>query len=174
MGGVISGFGGPINTTSFTESGAEPGSIRLAAVVIWRRPPAPMRAERPPTPWRAPDGWSGGRSDDGREVLYHDGRRVVRVLEQEYPLPPTGEALLLLIDDPAPGAAPPGVGVHTLATPVHVRPQFDRTLDKSAQVKLRLAAARAEHATWNAAIAAHSAVQAFLAGGSSDPPPNVR
>ena len=168
MGSVISGFGGAVNTASFTESGAEPGSVRLAAVVIWRRPPASMRPEGPPTPWRAPDGWSGGRSDDGREVLYHDGQRVVRVLEQEYPLPPTGEALLLLIDEPAPGAAPPAVGVHTLAGPVHVRPQIDRTLDKPAQLRLRLAAARAEHATWNAAIAAHSAVQAFLAAGSSN------
>ena len=168
MGGVITGFGGPVNTTSFTESAAEPGSIRLAAVVIWRRPPAPTPPEGPPAPWRAPDGWSGGRSDDGREVLYHDGRRVVRVLEQEYPLPPTGEALLLLIDEPAPGAAPPAVGVHALAAPVHVLPQIDRTLDKPAQLKLRLAAARAEHTTWNAAIAAHSAVQAFFAAGSSD------
>jgi hypothetical protein len=170
MGGVISGFGGPVNTTCFTDSDADSGSSRLAAVVIWRRAPTAVSLGVAPTPWQAPDGWSGGRSDDGREVLYHRVRRVVRALEREYalPLPSTTHALLLLIDEPSPGASPPAIGVHTLAAPVHVRPQIDRTLDKPARLELITAASRAEHATWNAAIAAHAAVKAFLAG-SSDP-----
>ena len=174
MGGVISGFGGPVDTICFTDSDAQPGSSRLAAVVIWRRPPTAISPGVPPNPWQAPDGWNGVRSDDGREVLYHRGRRVVRVLEREYPLPSTNEALLMLIDEPAPGASPPVVAVHALAAPVHLRLQIDRTLEKPARLELIRAASRAEHATWNRVIAGHPAVQAFFAAGSGDPPPNVR
>ena len=82
----------------------------------------------------------------------------MRVLEREYPRPSTGEALLLLIDEGAPGAAPPTVGVHTLAAPVYVRPWIDRTLDKPARLERMRAASRAEHDTWGRAIAAHPAV----------------
>jgi len=167
MGGVITSFGGPVNTTCFTDSGAEPGSIVLAAVVIWRRLPGATSPTVPRSPWRAPDGWSGGRSDDGREVLYSEKRRVVRVLEREYPLPSAGEALLLLIDERAVGASPAAVGVHSLAAPVQMRPRIDRTLDKPARLALMSAASRAEHAAWNGAIAAHPAVKAFFASGSS-------
>ena len=92
----------------------------------------------------------------------------MRVLEREYPLPSTGEALLLLIDEGAPGAAPPAVGVHTLAAPVYVRSSIDRTLDKPARLELMRAASRAEHDTWGRAIAAQLAVQAFSAAGPGD------
>lgn len=187
MGGVTSGFGGPVYTVCFTESGTEPGSSRLAAVVIWRRPhamsghrepqplitppadsstSAPVFPIAPRLPWQPPDGWDGGRSDDGREVLYHQQRGVVRVLEREYPLPSTGEALLLLIDERATGAA--AVGVHTLAAPLFVRPAIDRTLDKPARLKLMMAASRAENDTWVRALGAHPAMQAFLTAGPGE------
>lgn len=162
MGGVISYFGGRVDTTCFTDSGAEPGSIRLAAVVIWRCPPVATSTSVPAAPWQAPDGWSGARIDDGHEVLYHRRRGVVRVLAVEYPLPSTGEALLLLVDEPG------AVAVHTLPAAVHKRPRIDPTLDKAARLELIVAASNAEHATWNEVIAAHPAVQAFLAGGSDD------
>lgn len=170
MGGVISSFGSPVSTTCFTDDDAQPGRVRLAAVVIWRRPrpSTAKRPEDPPPPWQAPDGWSGAGGDDGREVLYHRKRRVVRVLEQEYPLPSTGEALLLLIDEPEPGVSLPAVGIHALGAAVHVRPRIDPTLDKPARLELINAAARAEHATWNEAITAHPSVRAFLASGSDD------
>jgi hypothetical protein len=167
MGGVISGFGGPVDTTCFTDHDAQLGSERLAAVVIWRRPSAATNARVALAPWRAPDGWSGARSDDGREVLYHRDRRVVRVLEREYSLPSTADALLLLIGEPAPGASSPEIGVHTLPATVYMRPRIDHTLDKAARLELLGAASRVEHATWNAAIAGHTAVRAFLAAGSS-------
>ena len=168
MGGVISGFGGPVNTTCFTDSDVEPRSNRLTAVVIWRRPPTPASVQVPPAASRIPDGWSGARSDDGREVLYHRQRRVVRVLDREYPLPSTGEALLLLIDERALGEAAPTVGVHALVSPVYVRPPIDRTLDKPTRLELIRAASRTEHDTWGQAVASHPAVQAFLAGGSGE------
>ena len=89
----------------------------------------------------------------------------MRVLGRDYSLPSTGEALLLLIDDRAPGEAPPAVGVHALATPVYVSPPIDRTLDKPARLELITAAARTEHDMWGRAIASHSAVRSFLDGG---------
>lgn len=167
MGGVISGFGGGVDTTFFTDSDAQPGGIRLAAVVIWRRPSTATRREDPPRPWQAPDGWSGARGDDGREVLYHRERRVVRVLEREYALPSTGEALVLLIDEPELGCLP-SIGVHALRAAMHVRPRIDRTLDKPSRLELITAAARAEHEMWSEAIVAHPSVRAFLSGGSDD------
>lgn len=112
--GVMSGFGGSVNTTFFTDKDAEPGIVRLAAVVLWRRPRTATRTETTPPLWHAPDGWSGARSEDGREVLYHQGRRVVHVLDREYALPSTGEALLLLIDESAPEATSHVIRVHTL------------------------------------------------------------
>jgi hypothetical protein len=168
VGGVISSFGGPVNTTCFTEVAAGIGASRLVAVVIWRRRPTATSAPISLTPWQAPDGWSGAHGDDGREVLYHRDRRVVRVLERDYPLPTTSEALLLLVDEPTPGASLPAVGVHTLAAAVHVRPRIDHTLDKAVRLELMIAASRAEHTTWNEAIAAHPAVKAFFTSGSDD------
>ena len=169
MGGVISAFGGLVDTTCFTDRDAQSDHIRLVAVVIWRRPPTATSGRRPATPWQAPEGWNGARSDDGREVLYHPQRRVIRVLERDYTLPSRDEALLLLIDEPAPGASPAAVAVHTLAGAVHMRPPIDRSLDKPARIEAMIAAARAEQATWNGAIATHPAVQAFLATGSDEP-----
>lgn len=169
MSGVISAFGGLVDTTCFTDNDSQSDNILLVAVVIWRRPATASSGTGPRPPWQVPKGWSGVRGDDGREVLYHRQRRVVRVLEREYTLPPRGEALLVLIDEPAPGVSPPAVGVHTLAGAVHMRPAIDHTLAKPARLELIIAASRAEEATWNAAIAAHLAVQSFLAADSDEP-----
>ena len=116
--------------TMFTDRSAD-GAEVLEAAVVWRhpQPPAPRpsafaialallrlpwlmlslrfkrrRRHRPSSSWHPPNGWTGSWSGDGeRAVLFHAGRRLVRVAGEEHALPPPSRTLVLLVDQPLAG-----------------------------------------------------------------------
>ena len=171
MGCVIPNFGRPVSTTYIADDLHEPRGSRLAAVVIWRRgsaeaggPPAPH------APWTLPAGWSGAIDADGRrEVLYHDERRVVRLLGTDYPLAPDpATALLFLIDEGRHPATPPAITVRTLGSSVHSKPPIDSTLDEQARLLQTAIEAWDEQEAWDRAARNDPAVQEFVSIGSGE------
>ena len=89
----------------------------LVKHVIFRRPlpkPAVPASEGPR--WRPPVGWSSSASGPGgqRAKLYSSEQRVLRILERDYPLPPPGNAIVLLVDEETHPDEPPGVTVRTV------------------------------------------------------------
>lgn len=174
---VSFGFGGAVNLVTFSDDIPGSDARRLTAAVVWRGD-ASTRIRG----WRrllrrlrfrfGPLGhgihfgstggnWRGGSGMDGEhETLLHDERRIVRVLGRDYPLPPDGRTLVLLIDDTV---SPAQVTVRTLAAPTVTRPPIEHMSPGEELEEAMAEAHRNEDAAWEAALRADPEVQAFTA-----------
>jgi hypothetical protein len=160
-------FGPPIRVVYFSEEVPASNDVRLAAAVVWRGAPPPrlggwrgmLRALRYRLgPFgsgfhlRGDVGWSGAAGRDGEQMtLYHSARLVVRVLGRDYPLPPDGRTLVLLIDDGPVGR--PLISIRMVACPVQPRSRVDED---------------GPHAVWNSALKSDPEVRTFMAALSDD------
>jgi hypothetical protein len=138
MGGVYGDGGLDYELDYFTERSADPPADHVTAVVAWRggcrraAPPWTTRRGRAlawlrgalgrpdaGADWLPPPGWDAASDLGGpREVLHSGSRRAVRVGGREYAFPTDGRTLVLLVDDqPTPGAGEPSVTVRAVTVP---------------------------------------------------------
>jgi hypothetical protein len=155
-------FGSPIHVVYFSEEVPASNGVGLAAAVVWRCAPAQHRGG-----WRGllralrlrlgpfgiglhlkgSDRWAAAAGGDGEQMtLYHSERRVVRVLRRDYPLPPDGRTLVLLIDEGA--RRRPAIRVRLVTVPVQPRDRVDQD---------------GPHALWDSVLKSDPEVRTFMA-----------
>ncbi len=156
-------FGAPIRVVYFSEEAPASNGVRLAAAVVWRGAPPPR-----PGGWRGllralryrlgpfgmglhlrgNVGWSAAAGGEGEQMtLYHSERRVVRVLGHDYPLPPDGRTLVLLVEEGAVGG--PAISTRKLTFPIQPHGYVDESRP---------------HAVWDSVFRSEPEVRAFMAG----------
>jgi hypothetical protein len=108
--------------------------------------------------------WSGASGGYGEQTtLFHEERRVVRVLDREYAVPARGETLVLLIDE---RRTPVRVESRILPQPVAQRARQPAE-SLGAADRSRRANARA---TWRQLLASDPIVAAFVAAAEGPTP----
>jgi hypothetical protein len=181
MGSVTSEFGGPFRVVYFSDDSPASNATWLVAAVVWR-----VASESQAAGWRSvlhryryrvglrqltakfhlgrdAGLWNRSAGLHGeQETLFHVRRRVVRVLGREYPLPPDGRTLVLLIDEAGNGRAAPSVTLRTMTAPMLARPSMDHRLEPTGE---RLPYdGFVEQKVWAAALRSDPEVRVFMAG----------
>jgi hypothetical protein len=174
-------FGSPVQVVYFTEELPGTTGTRLAAAVVWRVGPgseAPAwrrRMRRLRFRLRALFGgfhlrgmhryWAGSSGPLGEQDTRYDvERRIVRVLGREYPVPPDGRTLVLLVDEGTRANRRPLVVVRTVIAPVVRGPEVESTRDGASDADQRHQAVMAESQAWVAALETDPDVRAFMGG----------
>jgi hypothetical protein len=168
---VVYTFGAPIRVVYFSEDVPASNGVRLAAAVLWRGAPAPR-----PGGWRGllrtlryrlgplgsgfhlkgGGGWSGTAGGQGEQMtLYHSERRVVRVLGRDYPLPPDGGTLVLLVEEGTVGG--PAISIRKVTVPVQPLGHIDED---------------GSYTVWNSVLRSDPEVRTFMAEWPDDATPH--
>jgi hypothetical protein len=177
MGGWTSiTVGRSTDTSFFSAHDRVTGGERLAAVVVRRFVPRPVergwiwkellrlfRPRRPPPPPELrplPEGFNSSTGSGPQEILFSETLGLVRTNGRDFPLPPDGRTLVLLLDDRTPNVEPT-IATHAFSAPVIPRPTRDPSDGRKEFLRHIHEHVRLETETWRAAIDRDPVIRAF-------------
>lgn len=107
-----------------------------------------------------PDGFNSATGQGKDRILYSEARRVVRIGDDDYPVPPGENTLVVLVDDRGPQRTVSLESIPRL--PPKTRPRYNPSMDKKQFAQVMANWHRTEMALVSAALRANPAIADFM------------